>query len=181
MRRGDSPFKESEFPKSVFHVLARRVSLVPLPFKLLPHKLLMLRTSSAWKECFQSRIRSFETINVEESSRNWYFLSNRRERKIGKILNSSALINLPRMSNKNEFPTLSSNYRHTDIYLTSGTAISEKDCSLVSRLVQFSSTKITSLNFVDTNDSLIGVISNTKHENGQATFKSIKAKYKGNG
>ena len=74
------------------------------------------------------------------------------------------------MSNKNEFATLSSNYSHTDIYLTSGTAISEKDCSLVSRLVQFS-----------TNDSLIGVISNTKHEYGQATFKSIKAKYKGNG
>ena len=70
------------------------------------------------------------------------------------------------MSNKNEFPTLSRNYRHTDIYLTSGTELFEKDCSLVSRLVQFSSTKIASLNFLDTNDSLIGVISNTKHEYG---------------
>lgn len=85
------------------------------------------------------------------------------------------------MSNKNEFATLSSNYTHTDIYLTSGTAISEKDCSKVSRLVQFSSIKIASMNFLDTNDSLIGVISNKKLEYGQATFKSIKAKYKGNG
>ena len=48
-------------------------------------------------------------------------------------------------------------------------------------MVQFSSIKIASMNFLDTNDSLIGVISNTKHEYGQATFKSIKAKYKGNG